>query len=143
MKSAISGRPRNGRRGRLAVPLLILALLVQGLMPPGFMPAVAAEADGGLVLVICSPEGVSTLRLDAQGRPLDPDEDTQEGLDGDPALRCVVACGGAAQLAPTSSFAGPAGLTPASAEIPRPRPERLPQALTPGPLGSRAPPRPA
>ena len=148
MRSAIRRRPQDGRRGqrkaprprdRFAAPLLVLSLLVQGLLPPGFMPAAAAGTDGGFVLVICSPDGVSTILVDAQGQPLDSEGQTEDGPEGDRALRCAYAGPGATQLGPPPSFAGPAGFV-LSAEPPRPRPERLPRTLPTGSLGSRAPP---
>ena len=103
------------------------------------MPAAAAGPSDGLVLVICSPEGVSTLLVDAQGRPLESDAQGEGGADGDRPLHCTYAGPLANQLASPPSGVGPAGLI-LSAEIPRRQPERLPPTLPPGPLGSRAPP---
>ena len=149
MRSAISRRPRDGRRGhrraprlrrRFAVLLLAVSLLIQGLVPSGFMPAAAAGPEGGFVLVICAPDGVSTILVDAQGRPLAPDRQSEEGPDEDRALRCAYAGPGASQFAPPPKAAEPADLV-LSAEMPRPGPERLSRTLPSGPLGSRAPPR--
>lgn len=45
--------------------LLILAVMIQAMIPVGFMPAYAA--DGGMMMVICAGDDFKTVRVDVDG----------------------------------------------------------------------------
>jgi hypothetical protein len=51
---------RNPLR-RIAAYLAVIALLMRGLIAPGFMPDLNGAAEGGLRLVICTPTGAKVL----------------------------------------------------------------------------------
>ena len=66
------GRSASGKiRWRaIVVPVVLTAWLLRAFIPLGFMPA-AAE-DGWVTLVICTGDGVSSITIDAEGRPVEP-----------------------------------------------------------------------
>jgi hypothetical protein len=60
-----------GRRGRaLAAGLLLLALFLRAMVPPGYMPDLSALGEGGLPLVICTGNVQKTLLVDKDGAPV-------------------------------------------------------------------------
>lgn len=74
------------RRARPLLGLLSLLLLLQwgaGLVP--HLRAMAASPSGAVI--ICSPDGMRTLHLDAEGQPTDPDK--APGMGG-----CCMLCPG-------------------------------------------------
>lgn len=59
---------RHGRT--LAAGLLLFALFVRAMIPPGYMPDLSAIGEGGLPLVICTGSLDKTLIIDKNGQPL-------------------------------------------------------------------------
>ncbi|MFV3075873.1 hypothetical protein [Niveispirillum fermenti] len=59
---------RHGRT--LFAGLLLLALFLRAMIPPGYMPDLSAMGEGGLPLVICTGGLDSTLLVDKNGQPL-------------------------------------------------------------------------
>jgi hypothetical protein len=54
---------------RLANLLIVMALVLRGLLPVGFMLA-SAHGDGGLEIVICTAQGPLTVDVSKDGLPL-------------------------------------------------------------------------
>ena len=91
--------------------LLLAALVAQGLVPAGFMPA--AGADGGMVaVVICTGTGPATILMDAAMMP-DKDDDGHGGNAAAPT--CA--------FAPVMAAGAPGGAPPPLLH-PAPRAER-------------------
>ncbi|WP_119168678.1 DUF2946 family protein [Algihabitans albus] len=59
---------------RALTGLIAFCLLLRAMIPVGFMPDLAAARDGVFTLVICTGNGLSTIELDANGDPVDPDD---------------------------------------------------------------------
>ncbi|MGP1256416.1 MAG: hypothetical protein ACTS10_18495 [Kiloniellales bacterium] len=72
---------------RTLTGLITFVLLLRAMIPVGFMPDLAAARDGVFTLVICSGSGVSTITLDANGDPVDPDA----GHDAEATSHCIFA----------------------------------------------------
>ncbi|MEL6291172.1 MAG: DUF2946 family protein [Pseudomonadota bacterium] len=51
--------------------LVLMALAVRALIPPGFMLATAEASGGGLTVVICTAQGMQSVSLDADGKPVE------------------------------------------------------------------------
>ncbi len=68
---------RQGRAASLLLMLLLAAFAARALMPAGFMPSIAA--DGSYELVICSGMGEKTIRVSADGTPLQDQGAPQSG----------------------------------------------------------------
>lgn len=114
---------RPAERASVAALLAVLALLVQALLPAAAMAAQAGSP--GQTLVICTANGVETIRLSASGEP-------EKGFAGLPCQDC---------------------LAPATTALPPPQLAALPVAYTvarvshaetvrPWAAPARAPPRP-
>lgn len=63
-------------RKRLTRTLLIAAMLVQALLPSGFMPAFGGE--GTITLVICSGMDVKTVHIDRNGQTPQQDQNSHD-----------------------------------------------------------------
>ncbi|MGF1455615.1 MAG: DUF2946 family protein [Alphaproteobacteria bacterium] len=118
---------RNAKR------LLILLLVLAHYIPPGF--AFTRGADG-LSVVLCTVDGARTVRLDAQGDPVD--------APAPPALpercaACLTSCASSAGLLPLTPAAVSARPSLHLARLPRPRPAPAIRRICP-PQPSRAPP---
>lgn len=115
---------------------LILALFfLRALVPAGFMPDLAAAQDGVITITICTPQGISTILLDENGAPVDPDR-TPEPQTGD---HCWFASAGAIDLPETPRNPIPASLTQDVSHW-SPQQTLYRERGTSGPLGPRAPP---
>lgn len=66
------GETRQNRRAlrRWVSNLLLLAFVVRGLVPVGYMPDFSAGSDGIFKVVICSAMSAKTIVLDDSGKPL-------------------------------------------------------------------------
>ena len=64
--------------GRPLILLVLFLVLLRALVPPGYMPDLAAAQDGIITLVICSPDGLRTISLDENGNPVEPAEAPEE-----------------------------------------------------------------
>ena len=60
---------------RVLSGLIAFTLLLQAMIPVGFMPDPAAARDGVFKLVICNGSGFSTITLDANGDPVETDSE--------------------------------------------------------------------
>ena len=69
-----SRSPRSGVRNSIALMLVVLALAVRVLLPPGYM---ASPDAGGLQLVVCTGQGAITL--ESQGDGHDGDQQAKDG----------------------------------------------------------------
>ena len=61
-------------QGRLLTRLLVLCLFLRALIPAGFMPDLAAARDGVITITICTAYGMTTVALDENGDPVEPDQ---------------------------------------------------------------------
>lgn len=61
----------------VAIVLFVIAILVRALVPGGYM--VQASAEGGFEIVICTDGGTDTIRVDAQGTPIEPSNSADTG----------------------------------------------------------------
>lgn len=59
---------------------LVFALVVRSLLPAGFMlaPAASADSDGGFTVTICTGDGLRSLAVDREGKPLQPAKSTSD-----------------------------------------------------------------
>lgn len=103
-----------------AGPALSLILLLQVMLAPLHCLAMVMATAGGFKTVLCAPDGVRVIHVDAEGRQL-PADDGQGGL-------CVV-CAGIARAvpaepprlaAPIGFVEGPAWFAAAGAALPPP-----------------------
>lgn len=124
-------------RQSLLMGLLVLAVLVRGLIPAGYMPGGAQGAGGLFPLELCSADNtVKTILMDLTGGDAVPDD-----AQGDPnASACVFSWLGnavAADATPTAPvfLAQPGGIIAAAVHSPA----HL-RFVAGAPLGSRAPP---
>jgi hypothetical protein len=53
---------------KVLAAVLLIAAMLRGLMPTGFMPAIAA--DGSFEIVICSSSGLKTISVTPGGEPV-------------------------------------------------------------------------
>lgn len=65
-----SSAPRHSLTARLIAWAAMALFAVRAIMPAGFMLDVKALASERYSIVICSPEGLKTITLDADGVPL-------------------------------------------------------------------------
>lgn len=126
---------RNGR-WRLATSWLLLAFFtLRALIPAGYMPDLAHLGDGGFKVVLCTADGLRTVILDGEGRPVEP-EKRKSGA-GDECPFGATASKAFLAAEPTRPIAIPPH--GGSAIFTRYDLALLPPAQGP-PLGSRAPP---
>ena len=58
---------------RALTRLIVCCVLLRALIPAGFMPVPAVAQDGIFSIVICTADGFSTITVDGNGDPVDPD----------------------------------------------------------------------
>ncbi|WP_439816572.1 DUF2946 family protein [Zavarzinia sp. CC-PAN008] len=80
---------------RWAAQVALLFVVLRILVPPGFMPDLAALQDGRLQVVLCSADGARTLTLAADGSVI-PDEGDHPVEAG--ALHCPFGLAGAVDV---------------------------------------------
>lgn len=132
-----TGKSHTGTswRGRLCAQLALFLFILRAAIPVGFMPDIGALANGAVEIVICTPEGLQTLRVDQDGQPL-PDDGKQPASSDECPYHAVV----------SKLFAVPdTPVLPGRPflEVTKPAPARITlrsvRAAGP-PLGQRAPP---
>ncbi|MFN3129714.1 DUF2946 family protein [Roseibium sp.] len=125
---------QNIRKMNAAVFVLLLPFLLSALLPQGFMPSL--QKDKGFTVVLCTPDGMRTITLNADGKelPSGPMGDDE----GKASSHCVFSGVGAVVvpvLAPDSALPVFASLAiPFFAESPRT------SSLNRSQNGARAPP---
>ena len=137
-EGSTAGRASARRRhaGRPLLHLVLFLFLLRALVPPGYMPDLAAAQDGIITLVICSPDGLRTISLDENGNPVEPGEAPEEHQR---QQHCPFASVGSIDLPPAAKeptlfvFAMQAALWSPQTGFSGERP-------IVGPVGSRAPP---
>lgn len=125
--------------GGFAARLLLFALALRALAPPGFMPDLQALQQGRFEVVICTGTGMHMVAVDADGQPLPDADDGTQGSGGDRA-DCVFRGLVAAALLPADTALAtlaPPARQPAGTLAD----EVLPPPPLGPPLGARAPPR--
>lgn len=124
---------QNIRKLNAAVFVLLLPFLLSALLPQGFMPSL--QKDQGFTVVLCTPDGMRTITLDADGKELP--SGPMGGDEGKASNHCVFSGVGAVVVPVLASdsvlpvFASLA--SPFFAEAPRP------SSLERGQNGARAP----
>ncbi len=118
--------------------LLALCFVVRALIPPGYMPDMAAASKQPLKLVICTAQGLKTIAAPGRGAAPNGDRDSHDGAD------CAFATLSAVAQMPLISGA----VQPLQIAIPRTLPfamigPREPVRRSGPSFGSRAPPRAA
>jgi hypothetical protein len=118
--------------------ILLVGLMLRGVIPVGFMPAVAT--DGYVDIVICTSNGVETITIDGNGETKSQRSPERQGDDGSMDAACPFGC-----LADHSS----AAIKPSTAIEFNPTVQSftatqsaflLPPARAGPPLGAQAPP---
>ena len=61
----------SSKNVRILSAMVLVALAVRALIPPGFMLASADASSGGLTVVICTAEGMQRVSLDADSNPVE------------------------------------------------------------------------
>ena len=120
---------------RLLVKLLVLCFFLRALVPAGFMPDLSAARDGVITITICTAYGISTISLDENGDPIDPEE-TPEQQSGD---LCRFASAGSIDLPEPPREVTASGFV-LYAALQSPRDTITHGRRIAGPLGPRAPP---
>lgn len=111
-------------------------MVVRAVVPVGFMPDLTRLADGVFEIVICSPDGIATITVDAAGDPVTPHHaDPGPMHDG----LCPFAAAAALALAALAVILFGSYRWPARAVFTW-SDSALASARGPGPLGPRAPP---
>ena len=126
---------RRRHAGRPLLHLLLFLVLLRALVPPGYMPDLAAAQDGVITLVICSPDGLRTISLDEDGKPVEPGEAPEEHQ----RQHCPFASVGSIDLPPLAKEPMPIVFTMRAA-LWSPQEGLGAERPVVGPLGSRAPP---
>ena len=126
---------RGRYAGRLLVQLTLFLVLLRALIPPGYMPDLAAAQDGVITLVICSPDGLRTVSLDENGKPVEPGESPDEHQ----RQHCPFASVGSIDLPPLAKEPMPIVFT-MHAALWSPQEGLGAERPVVGPVGSRAPP---
>ena len=126
---------RGRHTGRLLVQLALFLVLLRALIPPGYMPDLAAAQDGVITFVICSPDGLRTVSLDENGKPVEPGESPHEHQ----RQHCPFASVGSIDLPPLAKEPMPIVFTMRAA-LWSPQEGLSAERPVVGPVGSRAPP---
>ena len=136
-EGSTAGRAFARRRhaGRPLLQLVLFLVLLRALIPPGYMPDLAAAQDGVITLVICSPDGLRTISLDENGNPVEPGEAPEEHQ----RQHCPFASVGSIDLPPLAKAPMPIVFTMRAA-LWSPQEGLGAERPVVGPVGSRAPP---
>lgn len=127
---------RRRHAGRPLLQLVLFLVLLRALVPPGYMPDLAAAQDGVITLVICSPDGLRTVSLDENGNPVEPGEAPEEHQR---QQHCPFASVGSIDLPPLAKEPTPIVFTMRAA-LWSPQEGLGAERPVVGPVGSRAPP---
>lgn len=74
---------------RFCAQLALFLFVLRAAIPVGFMPDLGALANGTVEIVICTPDGLQTIRLDEGGTPLS-DEEQRPGSADECPFHAVV-----------------------------------------------------
>lgn len=140
-KSQIEGCPagrfyaRRRYADRLLISLVLFLVVLRALVPPGYMPDLAAARDGVITLVICSPDGLRTVSLDENGKPVEPGQSPEEHQ----RQHCPFAAVGSIDVPQLAKVPVPIDFATRAA-LWSPQEGRVAERAVVGPVGPRAPP---